>query len=93
MSDILVVTKFRYVTERLIYHHHTVYRTIRPKICDDGTLVQILCFEHYSSSCLYLKKHRPVYFSKHNVSEIGPNRRFYVKTETESSLRRLGPIK
>jgi hypothetical protein len=51
-------------------------------------------FGHYPSSCLYLK-HRPVYFSKHNVSETGfcldwaQQSRFYLNTETESSLRNV----
>jgi hypothetical protein len=54
---------------------------------------------HYSSSCFYLK-HRPVYISKHNVSETGfclrlqggtsstnlaQLSRFYLKMETPVS--------
>jgi hypothetical protein len=40
---------------------------------------------HYPSSCLYLK-HRPVYISKHNVSETGSCLRLEVKPT------QLGPI-
>jgi hypothetical protein len=42
-------------------------------------------FGHYPSSYLYLK-HRPVYFSKHNVSEIG----FCLRLQVKPTL--LGPI-
>jgi hypothetical protein len=40
------------------------------KVCDDGTLVQILCFWTLSI-VLSLFKNYPVYFSKHSVSETG----------------------
>jgi hypothetical protein len=66
------------------------------------SLLQISCFGALSI-VLSLSKNRPVYFSKHNVSkagfwhrcpEIGTSSidwaqlcRFYLKTETESSLR------
>jgi hypothetical protein len=41
---------------------------------------------HYPSSCLNLK-HRPVYFSKHNVSETGFCLRLQVKPTLLVSLR------
>jgi hypothetical protein len=43
-------------------------------------------FGHYPSSCLYLKKHRPVYISKHNVSDTG----FCLRLQVKST--QLGPI-
>jgi hypothetical protein len=58
------------------------------KVCDIGTVVQFYVFGDYPPS-LYLK-HRPVYFSKHNVSETGfCLRLFYLKTGTEFSLRNV----
>jgi hypothetical protein len=42
-------------------------------------------FGHYPSSCLYLKN-RPVYFSKHIVSETG----FCLRLQVKPS--QLGPI-
>jgi hypothetical protein len=41
------------------------------KICDDGTLVQILYFWTLSIVLSLSKKSHHVYFSKHNVSDTG----------------------
>jgi hypothetical protein len=54
------------------------------KVCDDGTLVQILLSGHYPSSCLYMKT--PVYFSKHKVLETG----FCLRLQVNPN--QLGPI-
>jgi hypothetical protein len=55
------------------------------KVCDDGTLVQILRFWALSI-VLFYQKHRPVYFSKHNFSETG----FCLHLQAKPT--QLGPI-
>jgi hypothetical protein len=45
---------------------------------------------HYPSSCLYLK-HRPVYISKHSVSEIGFSLRLQVKSTQLGPVDRASP--
>jgi hypothetical protein len=55
------------------------------------TPIKILCFWTLSIA-LSLSKNRPVYFSKHNNSSSidgAQLRSFYLKTETESSLRNV----
>jgi hypothetical protein len=66
------------------YTRHSIYR-YDLKVCDDGTLVQILGFRTLSIALSYVKC-RPVYFSKHNVSETGFCFCLQVK------LTQLGPI-
>jgi hypothetical protein len=56
------------------------------KVCDDGALVQILCFWILSIVLFFYLKHRPIYISKLNVSEAGFCLRFQVK------LTQLEPI-
>jgi hypothetical protein len=56
-------------------------------VCDDGTSVQITCFW---TSCLSLKC-RPVYISKHNVSETGFCLRLQVKPTQLGPIDRASP--
>jgi hypothetical protein len=61
------------------------------KVCDDGTLVQMLrFFGHYPSSCRSLKR-RPVSLSKHNVSETGFCLRLQVKPTQLDPIDRANP--
>jgi hypothetical protein len=60
------------------------------KVCDEGTLVKILCFWTLSIVLFYLK-HRPVYISKHNVSETGFCLRLHVKSTQLGPIDRASP--
>jgi hypothetical protein len=60
------------------------------KVCDDGTLVQILrvCT---LSIVLSLSKNGPIYFSKHSVSETGFCLRLLVKPTQLGQIDRASP--
>jgi hypothetical protein len=60
------------------------------KVCDEGTLVQILCFWTLSM-VLSLSKNRPVYFWKHNVSKTGFCLRLQVKPTQLGPIDRASP--
>jgi hypothetical protein len=59
-------------------------------VCDDGTLVQILCFWTLSI-VLSSSKNRPVNFSKQNVSETGFSLRLQVKPTQFGPIDRASP--
>jgi hypothetical protein len=80
-----IVDIYIYIYIYIYISHINIYSSRYDlKVCDDGTLVQILCFWKLSISCLYLQCH-------HNVSKTEFCLRLQVKPTQLGPIDRASP--